>query len=284
MIFNNMKQLTSLTASEKTLVDYIFTHPKKVISSDSQTLAKEAFVSVSTIYRLLNKLDLNGLNDFKVHIASEIKKEEEQPSSLNLDYPIIPEDTPFQIMKNLQYVYTQTINETLLLNSPDRLREIQQLVVNAEQINVFASAGNIPFTQNFQFQMQEIGRDVKVPVDEYNQRLIAANSTPEDLAIIVSFGGRGIMVDRLFSILKENHVPILLISSADNELKKEADHCLWMSALENHYNKVSSFGTRMSLLYILDTVYTLCFHEKYEANQSFKLSRYKKISQPFKLE
>lgn len=284
MIFNKMKQLTSLTASEKTLVDYIFTHPQEVVRSDSQTLAKKAFVSVSTIYRLLNKLELNGLNDFKVHIASEIKKEEEQPSSLNIDYPIIPEDTPFQIMKNLQYVYTQTVNETLRLNSPDRLQTIQELVVNAEQINVFASAGNINFAQNFQFQMHEIGRDVQVPVDEYNQRLIAANSTSKDLAIVVSFGGRGKMVNPLFSILKNNEVPILLISASDNELNKKADYCLQMSALEHHYDKVSSFGTRMSLLYILDTIYTLCFHEKYETNQTFKLNQYKKISQPFKLE
>ena len=55
---------------------------------------------------------------------------------------------------------------------------------------------------NFQFQMQEIGKQVNVPIDEYQQRLIAASSDENHLAIIITFGGRGILSD-IISVISE---------------------------------------------------------------------------------
>lgn len=55
-------------------------------------------------------------------------------------------------------------------------------------IDVYTSAGNINFALNFQFQMQEIGIQVNVPIDEYQQRLTAASSNENHLAIIITFG------------------------------------------------------------------------------------------------
>ena len=132
---------------------------------------------------------------------------------------------------------------------------------------MYTSAGNINFALNFQFQMQEIGKQVNVPIDEYQQRLIAASSNENHLAIIITFGGRGILSDILPRILHKVKTPIVLISSYDYTFKDfYGDYQLNISPYENHYKKISSFSTRLSFLYILDVLYTCYFKLDYQEN------------------
>lgn len=128
--------------------------------------------------------------------------------------------------------------------------------------------------------MQEIGITINVPEEEYNQRLVAACSDETHLAIVISFGGRGLLVNKITKSLKENGTPILLISSTeDNPIKEYADYQLYLCSNENHYNKISSFSTRLSLLYILDILFACYFKTDYDNNLKKKLAYYKKISE-----
>ena len=134
------------------------------------------------------------------------------------------------------------------------------------------------FALNFQFQMKEIGIDVNVPIDEYHQRLTAVSSNQEHLAIVITFGGRGILSDILPRILTKTKIPIVLISSYDYTFKEvEAAYQLYISPYENHYKKISSFSTRLSLLYILDVLYTCYFELDYQENIDKKFMYYHNI-------
>ena len=126
--------------------------------------------------------------------------------------------------------------------------------------------------------MKEIGIDVNVPIDEYHQRLTAASSNQEHLAIVITFGGRGILSDILPRILNKTKTPIVLISSYEYTFKDiKPDYQLYISPYENHYKKISSFSTRLSLLYILDVLYTCYFELDYQENIDKKLMFYHNI-------
>ncbi|MCW8519185.1 hypothetical protein OQH00_04975 [Streptococcus macedonicus] len=47
---------------------------------------------------------------------------------------------------------------------------------------------------------------------------------------------------------------------------------------KNHYNKMSSFSTRMTLLYLLDSLYSLYFQLNYDQNLAFKLEAYERMT------
>lgn len=82
------------------------------------------------------------------------------------------------------------------------------------------------------------------------------------LAIVISYAGREFLINNIIHCLKENHTPILLISSTENvDLKRYVDYHLYLCSTENHFHKLSSFSTRLSLLYVLDVLY-LCFFFK----------------------
>ncbi len=65
--------------------------------------------------------------------------------------------------------------------------------------------------------MQEIGTFVNVPIEEYHQLLTASTSDESHVAIIVSFEGRGFLIEKLARTLKTNKTPIILISSTEQK-------------------------------------------------------------------
>lgn len=103
-----LKTLSSLTTSENVLVQFILAAPEKVIYLSPKELAEASFVSISTIYRLINKLNLDGLNDLKLELVKYLNAHTSDPI-IDINYPISSEDTNFSVMKNLQLVYEQTV-------------------------------------------------------------------------------------------------------------------------------------------------------------------------------
>lgn len=277
-LFINLKENKELSKNERILADYILKHPEDVLKMSSKDLGKECFVSTVTVYRLCDKLGLSGFSDLKIKITSSLDDYRKSNEDFNFDFPVNQFQTHYEIIQKIKEDYEQTLNLTANLFSLDQLRLIASAMEKAQIIDVYTSAGNINFALNFQFQMQEIGIQVNVPVDEYQQRLIAASSNENHLAIIITFGGRGILSDILPRILHKVKTPIVLISSYDYTFKDfDPDYQLYISSYENHYKKISSFSTRLSILYILDVLYTCYFKLDYQENIEKKLAYYNNI-------
>lgn len=277
-LFINLKENKELSKNERILADYILKHPEDVLKMSSKDLGKECFVSTATVYRLCDKLGLSGFSDLKIKITSSLDDYRKSNEDFNFDFPVNKFQTHYEIIQKIKEDYEQTLNLTANLFSLDQLRLIASAMEKAQIIDVYTSAGNINFALNFQFQMQEIGIQVNVPVDEYQQRLIAASSNENHLAIIITFGGRGILSDILPRILHKVKTPIVLISSYDYTFKDlDPDYQLYISPYENHYKKISSFSTRLSILYILDVLYTCYFKLDYQENIEKKLAYYNNI-------
>lgn len=277
-LFINLKENKELSKNERILADYILKHPEDVLKMSSKDLGKECFVSTATVYRLCDKLGLLGFSDLKIKITSSLDDYRKSNENFNFDFPVNQFQTHYEIIQKIKEDYEQTLNLTANLFSLGQLRLIASAMKKAQIIDVYTSAGNINFALNFQFQMQEIGKQVNVPIDEYQQRLIAASSDENHLAIIITFGGRGILSDILPRILHKVKTPIVLISSYDYTFKDfDPDYQLYISSYENHYKKISSFSTRLSILYILDVLYTCYFKLDYQENIEKKLAYYNNI-------
>ena len=277
-ILNQMKNQTDLSNNEKIVRDYILANPELVIEQDVKTLSKKCYVSVSTIYRLCNKLKLDGFAELKLKIASSLKEYHNTDDEFDYNFPIKQFQTHHNILVKLKEDYEQTIINTYNYFDLEELRKIVIALKKAKYIDLYTSAGNIYFALNFMFQMSEIGVHVHVPIEEYHQRLTAAQSSKEHLAIIISFEGRGLLNETIIETLKQTNTPILLISSYTYKIyKDDIQYHLYISPYENHYNKISSFSTRLSILYILDVLYTCYFKEDYDNNLEKKLLFYKKM-------
>lgn len=277
-IFALLKVTKDLTNSEKAIVEFILKHPQQFLEMNTKQISQECYVSTSSIYRLCEKLNLSGLSELKVRISGSIESYLKENENIDFNFPIQQNQTHFEMMNNLKADYKQTIDSTFELFQLDQLKHAVNAMKKAKFIDIYTSAGNVPFALNFQFQMQEIGVIVNVPIDEYRQRLSASSSDKTHFAIIISFGGRGILSPILPAILNQNKTPILLISSTEyHPINTHIDYQLFMSSHEDHYHKISSYSTRLSLLYILDVSYTCYFELDYDYFLQKKLEYYQVI-------
>lgn len=280
-IVKKLELLEHLTTSEQCVQQFILNNPQLFLDSKPSDIADMSHVSLPTLYRLVNKLKLNGVQELKLEIASSLNQETH--SDIDINFPISSEDSVYQSMCHLKEVYSKTIEDTLDLADPDKIIEIAKLLNQASCIDIYTTSANVYFAKNFQFQMQEINKLVQVPTEEYTTQLMAANSDESHVAIIVSFGGRGRITRMILPILKENHVRTILITSNQNKhLIPEVDYVVYMSSIEDHFHKMSSFATRLTLLYIFDTLYATVFKLNYEGNAKLKYESYKKMNPSLK--
>lgn len=277
-IFTQLRNTKNLTNNEKQIVDFILDNPNAFLNMSSEQICKECFVSTTTLYRLCQKFNLSGLSDLKVKMSGSINSYLKENKDFDFDFPVKQNQSHYEILTKIREDYDQTLLSTFNLFNLEQLRLSVNAMKKAKQIDVYPSAGNIFFAENFKFQMQEIGITINVPEEEYNQRLVASCSDENHLAIVISFGGRGLLVNKIIKTLKGNKTPILLISSTeDSPIKEYADYQLYLCSNENHYNKISSFSTRLSLLYILDILFACYFKTDYDKNLEKKLNYYKKM-------
>lgn len=273
-ILTKLETYNHYSHNEQLLVDYILQNPREVIEIDSKTLCQKCFVSTSTLYRLCQKLGLSGFSDLKVKISNSLHNYQKDGEQFDFDFPVKEYQTHHEIIDKIKEDYEKTLVSTKNLFDLEQIRRSIQAMKKAKHIDIYTSAGNIYFAQNFKFQMQEIGRTIHVPVDDYMQKLTAATSDDSHLAIVISFEGRGVSVNSLLKILKKVKAPILLISASHIKTIVEPDYHLYISAYENHYKKISSFSTRLSILFILDVIYTCYFELDYKNNIERKVGYY----------
>lgn len=276
-LYLQIQNATTFTHNEKVVADYLLENPECFKLSVNE-LCKACYVSEATVYRFCRKLGFDGFAKLQVALSCSLDGYLESKKEFDFDYPIQHNQTNYEIMKSLKEDYAQTSLSTLELFDLNTIGSIVSLMKEACQIDVYTSAGNLYFAQNFRFQMQEIGITVNVPEDEYLQRITASSSNSQHLAFIISFGGRGAVMQSIAKLLKKNHTPIVLITSTqENPMYKYATHKIYMCSSENHYNKISSFATRFSLLYIFDCLYTCYFKMDYEKNKKCKLQYYQNM-------
>ncbi|HIX80542.1 MULTISPECIES: MurR/RpiR family transcriptional regulator [unclassified Thomasclavelia] len=278
-IFSKLDNLTDLTANEQTLVDYMKNNPERFVNMSADEISAACFVSIPTIYRLCKKLKLNGLSQLKMVVSNSIRDYMKEKNGIDYNYPFSQNETQYQITVKMKELYEQTLTTLNNLIDLEQLRLIALALKKAKYIDIYTSAGNIYFAENFKFQMSEIGVVVNVPVEQYQQSLAAAASNEEHVAIVVSFEGRGMLVEQVMTLLKKNKTPIVLISSTTNKtMIQSSDYNLYLNPNENHYNKISSFSTRLSLLYLLDCIYTCYFKLDYDKNVKYKTETYMKMT------
>ena len=284
MIMNTMNILNKLEklklgSKEEKVRQLILEDPDRFAGMGLEEVMEKTGVSRATIYRLCDKLQLTGFADLRFHINKDKEDWKKTNTAFDFNYPVTDGAAVQRIAENLAEDYAKTVMMTKNLLDVTVMRRAALEMERAKAIDVYTSAGNIHFAKNFAFQMKEIGVDVNVPEEVYLQKLCAASSSVERFGIVISFGGRNWQMQSICENLTQNGTRVLLICSEQAEkLFPYADMKLYLASYEDHSQKISSFSTRLSLLYILDMLYTCFFERDYEGNLAKKKAYYKLLT------
>ena len=273
-LFTKIKAMNSFTKSEQTFIDFIFNHPYDVIQLNLQQLSKTSYVSISTIYRVMEKLEINGLNQLKLQISESLKNNENL-KNIDYNYPFQKTNTHYQILTQMLELYDQTLKNTINLIDLDVLLHTVQALKKANNIYIFPSIGNYFMAESFQQNMLEIGVKVDVIKEAYYQHWHVQLCDENDIVMLISYAGRTPQIMDIVHDLNKKKIPIILISSTmHTPIDQFAKYHLYFSSYEDSEEKIASFSSRISLQYLLDCIYACYFNRDYEKNLEYKIKNY----------
>lgn len=273
-LFTKIKAMNSFTESEQTFIDFIFNHPYDVIQLNLQQLSKTSYVSISTIYRVMEKLEINGLNQLKLQISESLKNNENL-KNIDYNYPFQKTNTHYQILTQMLELYDQTLKNTINLIDLDVLLHTVQALKKANNIYIFPSIGNYFMAESFQQNMLEIGVKVDVIKEAYYQHWHVQLCDENDIVMLLSYAGRTPQIMDIVHDLNKKNIPIILISSTiHTPIDQFAKYHLYFSSYEDSEEKIASFSSRISLQYLLDCIYACYFNRDYEKNLEYKIKNY----------
>lgn len=273
-LFTKIKAMNSFTESDQTFIDFIFNHPYDVIQLNLQQLSKTSYVSISTIYRVMEKLEINGLNQLKLQISESLKNNENL-KNIDYNYPFQKTNTHYQILTQMLELYDQTLKNTINLIDLDVLLHTVQALKKANNIYIFPSIGNYFMAESFQQNMLEIGVKVDVIKEAYYQHWHVQLCDENDIVMLISYAGRTPQIMDIVHDLNKKNIPIILISSTiHTPIDQFARYHLYFSSYENSEEKIASFSSRISLQYLLDCIYACYFNRDYEKNLEYKIKNY----------
>ena len=273
-LFTKIKAMNSFTESEQTFIDFIFNHPYDVIQLNLQQLSKTSYVSISTIYRVMEKLEISGLNQLKLQISESLKNNENL-KNIDYNYPFQKTNTHYQILTQMLELYDQTLKNTINLIDLDVLLHTVQALKKANNIYIFPSIGNYFMAESFQQNMLEIGVKVDVIKEAYYQHWHVQLCNENDIVMLISYAGRTPQIMDIVHDLNKKNIPIILISSTiHTPIDQFARYHLYFSSYENSEEKIASFSSRISLQYLLDCIYACYFNRDYEKNLEYKIKNY----------
>lgn len=123
LILDKLNNQSHYTELEKTIANYFINIGRDIVKKSSRMIAKELFVSPSTISRFCQSLDYQGFNDFKEAYIEEIKYLESNFNQIDPNYPFTYKDRDIVLANKIATLYHETINDTLSLINQDQLHQ-----------------------------------------------------------------------------------------------------------------------------------------------------------------
>ena len=159
----------NLTPTEQKLAEYILKNAYYLTDATILSLAKENYLSISSIHRFCKKIGLAGFKDLKV----EMLRYAEHPSdtTVNINFPFLADDTCMTVATNLRNIYESTILDTIDYLDEKQLFSVSTILSGANMIDIYTHAHNIYPAGAFADRMLSIGKKVRCPEGFYNQQI-----------------------------------------------------------------------------------------------------------------
>src|SRR5699024_2631996 len=160
---------------------------------------------------------------------------------------------------------------TLSLIQFEVLERAKHILTHHDTIYI-SSAGDVGVpAYNFKNKLVRLGKHVDVFQRGDLAYIAAAQGRPDTCFILVSYSGETKENIRVARKLKEQHTPLIAITSfGDNTLTELADVTLHLSTREKLINNLGNFSSVLSVMYLFDVLYACIFGDDYEVNYQKK--------------
>jgi DNA-binding MurR/RpiR family transcriptional regulator len=258
---------TSFSDAEQSLVNYLIDHPEDLQDMTTQKIANLTHTNPTSLIRVAKKMGFKGWLDLKEAYLEEWQYLNSHFTAIDANLPYEQTDHLISIAHKINTLQQNTLQDTLSLIDSKDLEHAQKLLLNADEIKIFASQTNALIAQDFVTKMRRINKKVIISSTYDYSTYEAFNSDNRTCALIISYTGEdGFFIKCMETLKKQGASTISLTSIGNNPIATHSDCSLKITTREKLYSKIGNFTSTTSIIYLLNLLYSIVFTANYEKN------------------
>lgn len=239
-----------LSTKERQLADYLLAHAAVASTMSISALATATGVSTATLSRFAKALGYQNFQALRVALA-------QTPAGPPLFEEIGADDDTLTMARKLFALNVDALNATAAALDGHQLERAVALIVRAHTLGLFGlGASNLVASDGYhKFLRTPI--NVAYTTDYHMQLMAATRMTDRDAAVIISHTGTDKDALALAQVLRNNGVPLIVITGAPRSpLAKLASVLLVALAEETEY-RAEALHAMLAQLSLMDTLFVL---------------------------
>lgn len=239
-----------LNKTENKIFDYVVKNQDDVKSMSIRKLAKECYVSTTTLFRFVKKLGFTGYNEF----ISTLRL-----SGSKGDMAIIPNVVT---QKNYSEEYLKNIIESVRVVKEDDAEKFCHMINNDNKIYIFGVDLTKQVVKYIHCLLSMMGYNAVIVHDAYEIESVIRYIKEEDVILILSFSGESSSMINIIERIKMKNRNIVSVTRADNNIIQglsDINFYVFSDSIVNNDNDVSS---RISIIAVVETLIYRAFAKK----------------------
>ena len=271
MLLQEKMRSADFSPSERIVVDFILEKQQAIQDYTTTMIAGETYTSPSILVRISKKLGFGGYNELKKAFLEEVAYLKHHFQNLDANLPFASKDPAMKIAAVITKLKEESLEDTLSLIRQDSLQKAVLYMQKKSVVKVFAVSNLTFFAEEFVHKLRHIGKKAETYSVSNTMIQEAKMTSSDDCAVCISYSGETPELTYVAKLLRENHVPVIAISSVgENSLTRLADVVLRVSTRERSYSKIGAFTSLESIALILDILYGCFCQTDYDRHYAHK--------------
>lgn len=271
-IARRIRHAHHLTPTEQYLASTILALGDRVQSFTIKELASACTASVSSIHRLCRKLGLSGFKELKVELARS-GTTASISDDIDVNFPFQPGDQANDIAPRMELLYEATLRDTREVLSTDEVNHVATLIDAASCVDIYTTSHNLYPANMFCDRLLSVGKNTTCHENGERQIRSALATSPEHLAIIISYSGFATFIPTLLPILLERGCPVIFIGTPRAaRMHRGLTAYLLLSDSESLQHRITQFASHISVQYVLDTLFSCYTARTFNQSVDFLIS------------
>ena len=217
-VFQIKNRFNSLSKTNQRIATYILNHVSSMSEMSISQLSKKVQASPSSITRFCQIFGFSGFPELKYYISNN-----QSPFYIEDKY-ICPNEPLESVKQKITSLYQQMVKESVSLVDETLLQRAVKRISTANRIIFFSQGGSGIAAQLAQISFMQIGLSCHCYNDMSISKLAAAEMTPDDVAVGISFSGMAkVPVDALQIAQAKKVCTICITGFSNSHLMRYAD-------------------------------------------------------------
>ncbi len=265
MILERLKEKQGFTHQECAVAEYILGSMENIQRMSTEELAKASYTSKATVVRLCKKLGVEGYQELKLQLVSEMVQNIRVNQLLNKE-PITEKSSYQDIVNTLPMLYEKAITDTRSCMDKNVFTRIFNRIKTAGRIDIYGSGISYILAQSAAFKFATLGMESSA-YESINAHYLSAARKQKSVSFVITFtGANRSMIDVVFYVKSTTEIYLFgFVGSHNDEIRKWCDEVVEIPSRDTllSLKVVTSFT---ATTYVLDVFFSMYLALHYESH------------------